>query len=223
MTVIYLKNKSSITALNKITLYEIWHNKKSDLSYLYTFECIVYHHVKRVHWKLDDKSLKCQFLSYKKVNQFHLWNEKKILISSYVQWNKIIIEIKKYDEDLLILISFDDQINDAFFLIKITENAKITKIVDNHQTKTSSSESNNLSNSDASDAFSALSKHLKQVIIKSVDYRVLNDLWVKDHNQDFINKANKALNDFWVKNYNQDFVSKANQVQIELNTSQTVN
>jgi len=76
----------------------------------------------------------------------------------------------------LILISFDDQINDAFFLIKITENAKITKIVDNHQTKTSSSESNNLSNSDASDAFSALSKHLKQVIIKSVDYRVLNDL-----------------------------------------------
>ncbi len=68
MTVIYLKNRSSITALNKITLYETWHDKKSELSYLHTFECIVYHHVKRAHRKLDDKSLKCQFLSYKKVN-----------------------------------------------------------------------------------------------------------------------------------------------------------
>ena len=111
MTVIYLKNRSSITALNKITLYETWHDKKSDLSYLHTFECIVYHHVKKVHWKLDDKSLKCQFLSYKRVNQYRLWNEKKILISSHVQWDEIVIEVKKYDEDLLIL-SFNDQIND---------------------------------------------------------------------------------------------------------------
>jgi len=72
MTVIYLKNKSSITALNKITLYETWHDKKSDLNYLHMFECIVYHHVKKAHRKLDDKSLKCQFLSYKRVNQFRL-------------------------------------------------------------------------------------------------------------------------------------------------------
>ncbi len=85
MTVIYLKNRSSIIALNKITLYEIWHDKKSDLSYLHTFECIVYHHVKKAHWKLDDKSLKCQFLSYEKVNQLRLWNEKNILISSHCQ------------------------------------------------------------------------------------------------------------------------------------------
>ncbi len=59
MTVIYLKNKSSITALNKITFYKTWHDKKSDLSYLHTFECIVYHHVKKACWKLNDKSLKC--------------------------------------------------------------------------------------------------------------------------------------------------------------------
>ncbi len=72
MIVIYLKNRSSITALNNITLYETWHDKKSDLSYLHTFECIVYHHVKKAHRKLDDKSLKCQFLSYEKVNQFRL-------------------------------------------------------------------------------------------------------------------------------------------------------
>ena len=49
MIVIYLKNKSSITALNKITLYETWYDKKSDLSYLHTFKCVVYHHVKKVH------------------------------------------------------------------------------------------------------------------------------------------------------------------------------
>ncbi len=100
MTVIYLKNRSSITALNKITLYETWHDKKSDLSYLYTFECIAYHHVKKAHRKLDDKSLKCQFLSYEKVNQFRLWNEKNVLISSHVQWNEIVIEVERYDEDL---------------------------------------------------------------------------------------------------------------------------
>ncbi len=107
MTVIYLKNRSSITALNNITFYEIWHDKKSDLSYLHTFECIAYHYVKKAHWKLDDKSLKCQFLSYEKVNQFRLWNEKNVLISSHVRWDEIVIEVEKYDEDLSIL-SFDD-------------------------------------------------------------------------------------------------------------------
>ncbi len=101
-------------------------------------------------------------------------------------------------------------------MIKITENAKIAKIVDDHQTRTSvasqkaksrslelkSSESDSSSDSDASDASDASSEHLKRVITESVDYRALNDLWVRDHNQDFVNKAN--------------------QVQIELNTSQTV-
>ncbi len=227
MTVIYLKNRSSITALNNITFYETWHDKKSDLSYLHTFECIVYHYVKKAHWKLDDKSLKCQFLSYKRVNQFRLWNDKKILISSHIQWDEIIIEVKKYNEDLLILF-FNDQIEyESFssksFLIISIENAKITKILDDYSARTSSatskctiifetsvasqkarsrslklksSESDSLSNSDAS------SKCFKWAIAESVDYRALNNLWVKDHN--------------W------DFVSKANRVQIKLNTSQTV-
>ncbi len=215
MTVIYLKNRSSITALNNITLYEAWHDKKPDLSYLHTFECIVYHHVKKAHRKLDDKSLKCQFLNYEKVNQFRLWNEKNVLISSHVQWNEIVIEVERY-EDLSVL-SFDDQIDDSPFSIKITENAKIAKIVDDHQTRTSvasqkasrsrsleleSSESDSLSNSDASDASDASSERLKRVIAESVDYRALNDLWVRDHNR--------------------GFVSRANRVQIKSNTSQTV-
>ncbi len=227
ITVIYLKNRSSITALNNITFYEAWHDKKSDLSYLHTFECIVYHHVKRVYRKLDDKSLKCQFLSYERVNQFRLWNDKKILISSHIQWDKIVIKVERYDEDLSILF-FDDQIKDESFSSKSfsiisTENAKITKILDDYSARTSpvtskctivsetsvtsqkarsrsseleSNESNNSSDSDAS------SERLKQAIAESVDYKVLNNFWVKDHNQ--------------------DFVSRANQVQIESNTSQTV-
>ena len=213
MTVIYLKNRSSTTALNKITLYKTWHDKKSDLSYLHTFECIVYHHVKRARWKLDDKSLKCQFLSYEKVNQFRLWNEKNVLITSHVQWNEIVIEAEGYDEDLSIL-SFNDQIDDASSSIKITENAKIAKIIDDHQTRTSvasqkasrsrsleleSSESDSSSDSDASDASS---ERFKRVIAEPVDYRTLNDFWIRDHNR--------------------DFASRANRVQIESNTSQTV-
>ncbi len=213
MTVIYLKNRSFITALNKITLYETWHDKKSDLSYLHTFKCLVYHHVKKACWKLNDKSLKCQFLNYKRVNQFRLWNEKNVLIFSHVQWDEIIIEVERYNEDLSIL-SFNDQIDDASFLIKITENVKITKIINDHQTRTSIAsqkasrsqslklESNELNNSSDFDAFDVSSEHLKWIIIESVDYRTLNDLWIKNHNQDFVNQAN--------------------QVQIELNTSQTV-
>ncbi len=138
--------------------------------------------------------------------------EKNVLISSHVQWDEIVIEVKKY-EDLSIL-SFDDQIDDASFLTKIIENAKIMKIIDDHQTRTSvalqkasrsrslelkSSESDNSSDSDASDASS---EHFKQVIAEFVNYRTLNDLWIRDHNR--------------------NFVSWANWVQIELNTSQTV-
>jgi len=73
-------------------------------------------------------------------------------------------------------------------LIKITENAKIAKIINNHQTRTlvasqkaskskslelESSKSDSLSDSDASDASS---EHFKRVIAESVDYRTLNDL-----------------------------------------------
>jgi transposase InsO family protein len=72
MTVTYLKNRSPTTALDQITPYEAWHGKKPDLSNLHTFECIAYHHVKGARRKLDDKSLKCQFLGYEKVNQFRL-------------------------------------------------------------------------------------------------------------------------------------------------------
>jgi len=90
-----------------------------------------------------------------------------------------------------LILDFNDQINDQInnssFSIKITENAKIAKIINDHQTRTSvtsqkvnrsksleleSSESNNLSDFDASDASS---EHFKQIITEFVDYKTLNN------------------------------------------------
>ncbi len=227
MTVIYLKNRSSTTALNNITSYEAWHGKKPDLSYLHTFECIAYHHVKEARRKLDDKSLKCQFLGYEEVNQFRLWNGKKVLISSHIQWDEVVIEVEEYDEDLSILF-FDDQIEDESSSSKpssiiSTENAKIAKILDDYSARTSPATSKctivpetsvasqkarsrppelESSESDSSSDSDASSGRFKRAIAEPVDYRALNDLWAKDHNR--------------------GFASRANRVQIESNTSQTV-
>ncbi len=126
-------------------------------------------------------------MNYKKVNQFRLWNEKNVLISSHVQWDEIVIKVEKYDEDLSIL-GFNDQIDDSSSWIKIIENAKIVKIIDDHQTRTSVAsqkasrsrslklELNKSDNSSDFDTFNASSEHLKWVIAKSVNYRTLNDL-----------------------------------------------
>jgi len=215
MTVTYLKNRSSTTALDNITPYEAWHGKKPDLSYLHTFECIAYHHVEKARRKLDDKSLKCQFLGYEGANQFRLWNGKNVLISSHVQWDEVVTEAGGY-EDLSVL-SFDDQTDDSPSPIKITENAEIAEIADDHQTRTSaasqkasrsrsleleSSEPDSSSDSDASDAPDAPSGRSKRATAEPVDYRALNDPWARGHNR--------------------GFASRANRVQIESDTPQTV-
>ena len=168
-----MKNKSFITTLNKITLYETWHDKKSDLSYLHMFKCIVYYHVKKAYWKLNDKSLKCQFLNYEKVNQYHLWNKKKILIFSHVQWNEIVIEVKRYDKDLLIL-SFDDQINNHQTRTSVTSQKTKSKSL---KLKSELIELNNSSDTDISDASSEC---FKWVIAELINYKTFNDFWIKD-------------------------------------------
>ncbi len=141
MTVIYLKNRSPTTALDQITPYEAWYGKKSDLSNLHTFGCTAYHHMEGARRKLDDKSLKCQFLGYEGANQFRLWNGKKVLISSHVQWDEVVTEAGGYDEDLSV-ISFDDQTDDEPSPVKpspiiSTENAEIAKILDDYPARTS--------------------------------------------------------------------------------------
>ena len=179
MTVTYLKNRSPTTALDKVTPYEAWHGKKPDLSYLHTFGCVAYHHVEGARRKLDDKSLKCQFLGYEGVNQYRLWNGKKVLISSHVQWDEVVTEAGGYDEDLSVL-SFDDQTDDHQ-----------TRTSADHQTRTSAApqktrsrslglepepepiESDSSSDTDIPDA---PSERPKRAIAGSVDYKTLNDL-----------------------------------------------
>ncbi len=136
MIVTYLKNRSPTNSLDKITPYEAWHGKKPDLSDLHTFGCIAYHHIEGARRKLHDKSLKCQFLGYEGVSQFRLWNGKKVLISSHIQWDEVVTEARWYEEDLSVL-DFDDQTNyDEPSPLKATENAEIAEISDDHQTRT---------------------------------------------------------------------------------------
>ena len=133
-------------------------------------------------------------MNYEKVNQYRLWNEKKILISSHVQWDEIVIEVKRYDEDLSIL-SFDDQINDDQTRTSVTSQKTRSRSL---KLESESIKLDNSSNTDISDASS---EHLKQVIAESIDYKTFNDLWIKN---------------------NRDFVNWANRIQIESNTSQIV-
>lgn len=133
-------------------------------------------------------------MNYEKVNQYRLWNEKKVLISSHIQWDEIVIEVKEYNEDLLIL-SFDDQINDYQTRTLVASQKIRSRSL---ELELESIELNNSSNTDISNA---LSEHLKWIIAKSIDYKTLNDLWIKD---------------------DRDFVNRVNRIQIESNTSQTV-
>ncbi len=200
--------------MDNITPYEAWHGKKPDLSYLHIFDCIAYHHIEGARRKLDDKSFKCQFLGYEGANQFRLWNGKKVLISSHVQWNEVVIEARVYDEDLSIL-NFDDdddQINDAPSPIRTIENTKITEIADDHQTRTPATsqkaksrplepETNEPDSSSDSDIPDVPSGRFKRATAGSVDYKALNDPWTRG---------------------NRGFASRANRIQIESDTPQTV-
>lgn len=208
MTVTYLKNRSPINALNKITPYEAWYGKKPDLSNLHTFECTAYHHIKGARRKLDDKSLKCQFLSYEGVNQFRLWNGKKVLISSHVFWDEVVTEAGGYDEDLSVL-SFDDQTNDEPSPIKTTENAEIAEIADDHQNtrtppitpertnvhispESESSEPGSLTEPGSSSDSDAPSGRPKRATAGPIDYRALNDPWAKGNPRGFAARANRV-------------------------------
>ena len=70
---VYLKNKSLINLLKKITQYEIDIGGKPDLRYLHRYEYITYHHHQIYHQKkIDNKVIKCKFFEYKSGNQYRL-------------------------------------------------------------------------------------------------------------------------------------------------------
>ena len=78
MTIIYLKNRSSIANLDKQTLYKAWHEKKPDLSHLQILESITYIHIsKNIYTKLEYNTRRCRLIEYDETNQWKIWNEER--------------------------------------------------------------------------------------------------------------------------------------------------
>ena len=103
----HLKNRSPTKTLDKMTPYEAWHNKKPDLSDLHIFGCDAYHHLEEARRKLDGKTMKCRFLGYEGVNQFRSWTADKVIVSSHIAWNEVLVtEIGGYED--LVNLTFDD-------------------------------------------------------------------------------------------------------------------
>ena len=67
--VVYYKNRSPIKVLNGMTLFKAQYGFKPRLDYIYTFGCVTYiYNTDPALRKLDNKSRKYKFLSYKGLN-----------------------------------------------------------------------------------------------------------------------------------------------------------
>ena len=73
----YLKNRTTSQALLGTTSYEMWFDRKPDLSHLRTFGCVTYAHIPDGHRKkLDDKSEMLRFMGYNGGKGYRLMDEK---------------------------------------------------------------------------------------------------------------------------------------------------
>ncbi|GBL76862.1 Retrovirus-related Pol polyprotein from transposon TNT 1-94 [Araneus ventricosus] len=88
MTATYLQNRLP-TKPNKTTPYELWTNRKPDLSHIRVFGCKAYAYIqKQKRGKLDDKAVEGIFLGYdyrSKGYRIYL-GDKKIMISRTVKF-----------------------------------------------------------------------------------------------------------------------------------------
>ena len=72
----YLKNRTPSQALLGKTSFEIWYDRKPDLSHLRTFGCIAYAHIPDAQRKkLDDKSEVLRFMGYNKGRGYRLMDD----------------------------------------------------------------------------------------------------------------------------------------------------
>ncbi|MCO5548104.1 hypothetical protein L7F22_001562 [Adiantum nelumboides] len=61
----HVLNRCPTRALNTITPYESWYDKKPTVNYLRVFGCLAYAHIpQQLRGKLDDKAIKCIFVGY---------------------------------------------------------------------------------------------------------------------------------------------------------------
>jgi len=72
----YLINRYPMSTLVDKTPMEVWMAKKSSLQHLYVFGCEENSHVIKEKWfKLDNKVVKCIFISYGfRVKEYKLWD-----------------------------------------------------------------------------------------------------------------------------------------------------
>ena len=79
----YLKNRMPTKTLGKKTPYELWYERKPDISHLKGFGCIAHVHVPDVHRrKFDDKSEKMRFMGYSKGGRgYRLLNEETMQVT----------------------------------------------------------------------------------------------------------------------------------------------
>jgi IS30 family transposase len=64
VTAVYILNRSPTKTLNGITLYEAWHGRKSAVSHLRVFGCLVFTKELGHIGKLDDRSTPGVFIGY---------------------------------------------------------------------------------------------------------------------------------------------------------------
>ena len=79
----YLRNQTPTKMLGKKTPYELWYERKPDISHLKVFGCIAYVHVPDVHCrKFHDKSEKMRFMGYSKGGRgYRLLNEETMRVT----------------------------------------------------------------------------------------------------------------------------------------------
>lgn len=71
----YINNRTQSCVNKEKTPYDLWLNKKPNVSNMKVFGCIAYARVPdTLRVKLDDKGLKCRFIGYTE-NGYKLWNE----------------------------------------------------------------------------------------------------------------------------------------------------
>ena len=113
-TAAYITNRTSTTALEKMTPYEQWYGRNPDLSNLRVFGCVAYAHIpENQRQKLDKKADKLRFVGYSiKSKGYRLLDEKtsKVLIGRDVIFNETnFCQLKETGNDLVeVKMSSDD-------------------------------------------------------------------------------------------------------------------
>ena len=134
-TIVYLKNINLCTTLQEKTSYEIWKNRKSNLTHLHSFETYCVINKKKVK-KLDDQDIKCRLLRYENFNQYILWNSerRRIIRAVHVRFdeNANSLENKKTD------VESDDENDDYNYVTLIFDRTKKNESThETHETRDS--------------------------------------------------------------------------------------